>query len=222
MREPGSSTYVVIKLSSVISTSRSTVELAEGPQRVARALWSDVSPPSAARSADEGSPKPRVAPRVPASSAPRARDHQRLPSHQPTRPQKPSESSLEAPPAIDLSSELASDEGRIRWLAQAPSVRVSNAALDGRVELVMSPALLAEIADVLSHLGSGSGSRPKMLLKYRYRDSNPVDSRCDQWESSVYRRSSGSRRGSFAKIGPRLVRGLKASSINSDSRSPGM
>ncbi len=33
---------------------------------------------------------------------------------------------------------------------QAPSVRIINAALDGRVELVMSPALLAEIADVLS------------------------------------------------------------------------
>jgi integrase len=60
------------------------------------------------------------------------------------------------------------------------------------------------------------------LSKYRYRDSNPVDSRCDQWVSSVYRRSRGSRRGSFAKIGPRLVRGAKASSINSDSRSPGM
>ena len=60
------------------------------------------------------------------------------------------------------------------------------------------------------------------VLKYRYRDSNPVDSRCDQWVSSVYRRSRGSRRGSFAKIGPRLVRGAKASSISSDSRSPGM
>ena len=35
---------------------------------------------------------------------------------------------------------------------QAPSVRIINAALDGRVELVMSPALLAEIADVLSRL----------------------------------------------------------------------
>ncbi len=33
---------------------------------------------------------------------------------------------------------------------QAPSVRIINAALDGRVELVMSPALLAEIADVLA------------------------------------------------------------------------
>jgi putative PIN family toxin of toxin-antitoxin system len=33
---------------------------------------------------------------------------------------------------------------------QAPSVRIINAALDGRVELVMSPALLKEIADVLS------------------------------------------------------------------------
>jgi hypothetical protein len=60
------------------------------------------------------------------------------------------------------------------------------------------------------------------VLKYRYRDSNPIADRCDQWESSVYRRSRGSGRGSFAKIGPRLVRGAKASSINSDSRSPGM
>ena len=60
------------------------------------------------------------------------------------------------------------------------------------------------------------------VLKYRYRDSNPVAHRCDQWVSSVYRRSRGSRRGSFAKIGPRLVRGAKASSISSDSRSPGM
>jgi hypothetical protein len=59
-------------------------------------------------------------------------------------------------------------------------------------------------------------------LKYRYRDSNPIADRCDQWVSSVYRRSRGSRRGSFAKIGPRLVRGAKASSISSDSRSPGM
>ena len=33
---------------------------------------------------------------------------------------------------------------------QAPSVRIINAALDGRVEFVMSPALLAEIADVLA------------------------------------------------------------------------
>ena len=33
---------------------------------------------------------------------------------------------------------------------QAPSVRIINAALDGHVELVMSPALLAEIADVLA------------------------------------------------------------------------
>jgi putative PIN family toxin of toxin-antitoxin system len=33
---------------------------------------------------------------------------------------------------------------------EAPSVRIINAALDGRVELVMSPALLQEIADVLS------------------------------------------------------------------------
>jgi putative PIN family toxin of toxin-antitoxin system len=32
----------------------------------------------------------------------------------------------------------------------APSVRIINAALDSRIELVMSPALLAEIADVLS------------------------------------------------------------------------
>jgi integrase len=60
------------------------------------------------------------------------------------------------------------------------------------------------------------------VLKYRYRDSNPIDHRCDQWISSVYRRSRGSRRGSFAKIGPRLVRGAKASSTSSDSRSPGM
>ncbi len=35
---------------------------------------------------------------------------------------------------------------------QAPSVRIINAALDGRVELVMSPALLTEIADVLSRI----------------------------------------------------------------------
>lgn len=33
---------------------------------------------------------------------------------------------------------------------QSPSVRIINAALDGRIELVMSPALLEEIADVLS------------------------------------------------------------------------
>lgn len=33
---------------------------------------------------------------------------------------------------------------------QAPSVRIISAALDGRIELVMSPALLEEIADVLS------------------------------------------------------------------------
>lgn len=32
----------------------------------------------------------------------------------------------------------------------APAVRIISAALDGRIELVMSPALLAEIADVLS------------------------------------------------------------------------
>jgi putative PIN family toxin of toxin-antitoxin system len=32
----------------------------------------------------------------------------------------------------------------------APSVRIINAALDSRVELVMSPALLEEIVDVLS------------------------------------------------------------------------
>ena len=60
------------------------------------------------------------------------------------------------------------------------------------------------------------------VLKYRYRDSNPIAHRCDQWVSSVYRRSRGSRRGSAPKIGPRLVRGAKASSISSDSRSPGM
>lgn len=34
--------------------------------------------------------------------------------------------------------------------AQSPSVRIIDAALDGRIELVMSPALLKEIADVLS------------------------------------------------------------------------
>ncbi len=33
---------------------------------------------------------------------------------------------------------------------QAPSVLVIKAALDGRIELVMSPALLAEVAEVLS------------------------------------------------------------------------
>ena len=33
---------------------------------------------------------------------------------------------------------------------QAASVRIISAALDGRVELVMSPALLAEIPDVLA------------------------------------------------------------------------
>ena len=33
---------------------------------------------------------------------------------------------------------------------QSPSVRIIDAALDGRIELVMSPALLREIADVLS------------------------------------------------------------------------
>lgn len=33
---------------------------------------------------------------------------------------------------------------------QAPSVLVIKAALDGRIELVMSPALLAEVGDVLS------------------------------------------------------------------------
>jgi PIN domain len=33
---------------------------------------------------------------------------------------------------------------------QSPSVRIIDAALDGRIELVMSPARLAEIADVLS------------------------------------------------------------------------
>jgi putative PIN family toxin of toxin-antitoxin system len=33
---------------------------------------------------------------------------------------------------------------------QAPCVRIISAALDGRIELVMSPALLREIADVLS------------------------------------------------------------------------
>lgn len=32
----------------------------------------------------------------------------------------------------------------------SPSVRIINAALDGRLELAMSPALLAEIVDVLS------------------------------------------------------------------------
>ena len=69
--------------------------------------------PSAARSANEGSPKPRVASRAPASPAPRTRDHQRTPSHTPsqqaTRPQA-SDSSLEARPAIDAAAELASDE----------------------------------------------------------------------------------------------------------------
>jgi len=34
--------------------------------------------------------------------------------------------------------------------ADAPSVRIIQAALDGRIELVMSPALLAEIAEVLA------------------------------------------------------------------------
>ena len=33
---------------------------------------------------------------------------------------------------------------------ESPSVRIIDAALDGRIELVMSPALLEEIADVLS------------------------------------------------------------------------
>ncbi|MHB8659813.1 MAG: putative toxin-antitoxin system toxin component, PIN family [Solirubrobacteraceae bacterium] len=33
---------------------------------------------------------------------------------------------------------------------QAPSVRIITAALDGRFELVMSPALLEEVADVLA------------------------------------------------------------------------
>jgi len=33
---------------------------------------------------------------------------------------------------------------------ESPSVRTINTALDGRIELVMSPALLAEIIDVLS------------------------------------------------------------------------
>lgn len=33
---------------------------------------------------------------------------------------------------------------------ESPSVRIINAALDGRIELVMSPALLAEVANVLS------------------------------------------------------------------------
>ena len=33
---------------------------------------------------------------------------------------------------------------------ESPSVRIINAALDGRIELVMSPGLLAEVADVLS------------------------------------------------------------------------
>jgi putative PIN family toxin of toxin-antitoxin system len=32
----------------------------------------------------------------------------------------------------------------------APSVRILNAAFDERIELVMSPALLAEVADVLA------------------------------------------------------------------------
>ena len=32
----------------------------------------------------------------------------------------------------------------------SPSVRIVNAVLDGRIELVMSPSLLAEVADVLS------------------------------------------------------------------------
>jgi hypothetical protein len=75
------------------------------------------------------------------------------------------------------------------------------------------------------HPGPLERQRPcylQRLCEYRYRDSNPVDSRCDQWVSSVYRRSRGSRRGSLVKIGPRLVRGAKASSISSDSRSPGM
>jgi len=33
---------------------------------------------------------------------------------------------------------------------ESPSVRIVNAVLDGRIELVMSPSLLAEVADVLS------------------------------------------------------------------------
>lgn len=33
---------------------------------------------------------------------------------------------------------------------ESPSVQIINAALDGRLQLVMSPALLAEIVDVLS------------------------------------------------------------------------
>jgi len=33
---------------------------------------------------------------------------------------------------------------------QSPSVRIIDAALDGRIEVVMSPALLEEVADVLS------------------------------------------------------------------------
>jgi putative PIN family toxin of toxin-antitoxin system len=34
--------------------------------------------------------------------------------------------------------------------SESPSVRTIDAVLDGRIELVMSPALLAEIVDVLS------------------------------------------------------------------------
>ena len=39
----------------------------------------------------------------------------------------------------------------------APSVRIINAALDGRIELVMSPALLREVADVLARPRIRSG-----------------------------------------------------------------
>lgn len=149
-----------------------TVELAEGPQRVARALWSDVS-----------LPQPRdQRMKVPRSHESR-HEFQRRPllgreiisdCHLTSLPDRKSHQKA-------LLRHRRQSTSAANWLRmraalgrspQAPSVRVSNAALDGRVELVMSPALLAEIADVLSRLGSGSGSRPKMLLKYRYRDSN--------------------------------------------------
>lgn len=45
---------------------------------------------------------------------------------------------------------------------ESPSVRIIDAALDGRIELVMSPALLEEVADVLS--------RPRILTRLSAED----------------------------------------------------
>jgi integrase len=109
---------------------------------------------------------------------------------------------------------------RQTWNRYGHLVPGGEAQATERLDAFLTPAT---VAHAVAHTPENDETPVNTeVLKYRYRDSNPIADRCDQWESSVYRRSRGSGRGSFAKIGPRLVRGAKAASINSDSRSPGM